>query len=128
MIYLYKDPKGIKLFEKTSSQFNSQVNAALSSTPNQQQLQQDTIALSTLPSSVDREKEELKETIHSMEKAIREKDKTITEQQNGSSSVNFTIWDYKAFYLCPNLITIVLSIVFMWQITYQISFYGGMDF
>ena len=89
MIYLYKDPKGDKIFEITSTKFNTQVSSALNNTFKQQQNHQNPTSPSTTPSD-DRE---LKEIIHQMEKTIYEKDRIIMEQQRAleaSSSVDST--------------------------------------
>ena len=93
MIYLYKDPKGDKIFEITTTKFNTQVSSALNNTFRQQQNQQNPTSSSTTPSD-DREKEELKEIIRQMEKTIRKKDRIIVEQQSALdaySSVDSTI-------------------------------------
>ena len=104
MIYLYKDPTGEKLFEKTSTQYQSQVNPALSSMPQQQlqhslqssQQQQEgsSVFLSTLASSNGRERrgsrDALEEAVNHVEATTRGKDVPITGHQNASSSVDST--------------------------------------
>ena len=74
MIYLYKDPKGDKIFGKTSSWASSVLNSAAK----RQQQQQNSIPLTTLTSADNKEGEELKEKL---EDTICEKERIATEQE-----------------------------------------------
>ena len=70
MVYLYKDPKGKKIFVNISTDFDFNVNTICTTvSKGDRQQQENSLPLSTL-SSDDREKEELKESIQGKERVI----------------------------------------------------------
>ena len=93
MIYLYKDPKGDKIFGKTStSQATSKINTTRTTAlTGDQQQQQSSLPLSTL-SSDDVEKEELRET-------IQEKDRIITDLRGALDAA--TQWYFMSINIIP---------------------------
>ena len=81
MIYLYKDPKGEKVFQKTPSQVNSQVNTVLGTTPKHQRRNSMPLCNINLPSVDDREREELKQSLRHLEELVQEKTRIILDLQ-----------------------------------------------